>query len=84
MRKMKGTVCGWSSNRAFFALRTDYGYTVLEVHYGELEMGDVVSGDLDSHGSARFHNETQGGRIDGYVQAIQATREAAINLLNSV
>ena len=80
---MKGVVCGISSNQVFCAVRTDLGYTVFEVLQGEVSLGDEITGDLDSHGDASLHNSSQGSLIEAYIQAIQATKQAAERLLQS-
>ena len=80
---MKGIVCGISSNKVFYAVRTDLGYTVFEVRHGDISLGDEIFGDLDSHGDANLRNHSQGNVIEAYVQAIQATKQAAERLLQS-
>jgi hypothetical protein len=80
---MKGIVCGISSNKVFCAVRTDLGYTVFEVRYGDISLGDEIIGDLDNHGDANLRNNSQGHAIEAYVQAIQATKQAAERLIQS-
>jgi hypothetical protein len=58
------------------AAETDgYGFCVFEIlgSPDEVAVGDVVSGDLRSHGGEKFRNETQGTDVDVYVQAFDAT-----------
>lgn len=64
------------------AAQTDAGdYAVFELSGDEMEIGDVVEGDLQSLGGETYLNVTQRHRIDVFVQAIQCTRQNATDLV---
>lgn len=81
--RIKGTVCGYHAHLPRFAVRTDYGYSVVDVEEGLLRVHDQVVGELDDHGHTTLHNETTGEDVEVCVEAIQASRDAAASLLRS-
>lgn len=80
---MKGIVSGHNAQRTRYAIQTDLGYTVADIEDGELNINDVVSGNLDDHGEASLLNHTTGASATVYVEAIQATESAARTLLQN-
>ena len=81
---MKGVVHGISRNGVRCSALTDYGFTVFDITSGETFVGDVIIGNLDDHGDANLVSESTGQTIDVYIEAIQATRESAQHLLESI
>lgn len=81
---MKGTVCGFSKCQTRFAALTDYGYIVFDMEYGEVSVRDVITGNLDDHGSQVLMNQTTGQKFSAYIEAIQAEKEFAESLLQSI
>lgn len=81
---MKGRVIGIDVRKGFFAIKTDGGITVAETLEGpNVEMGDIISGNLESEGGETFINETQGIKTSVFVQGTQCTPEFAKHLLES-
>lgn len=81
-KHITGTVKYQSSNR--FAVITDHGYTVFDIEHGELSIEDRVSGCLDMHGHQDLTNQTTGHKLSAYIEAIQATQQAALDLLRCI
>jgi hypothetical protein len=79
VRFMKGIIKGIQRNR--IAIFTDYGYTVADVQSGEVNINDVVFGNLDDHGDAELKNQTTGHTLSVYIEAIQASAEIARGML---
>ena len=80
---MQGIVKGLSQNRQRAAVLTDTGYTVFDLVHGEVEVNDVISGDLASHGSQDLSNLTTTHTLSVHIEAIQATTSGARSLLKS-
>lgn len=77
---MKGVIRAINSRNGRVAIETDFGYTVVDVvSLDGVELGAEVVGDLDDHGAECF--ALNGCRLNVYVQAIHATRSAALDLL---
>lgn len=81
---MQGVVKGISHSGIRAAVLTDYGYTVFDIHSGETFLGDVLTGNLDEHGSVELKSLKSGESLDVFIEAIQATRDSARKLLQSV
>ncbi len=81
---MLGIVKGLSRNKQRVAVLTDYGYTVFDIEYGEVSMGDEITGNLDDHGSQDLTNQTTRQELSVYIEAIQATPSAAQSLLSYI
>lgn len=79
---MQGVVKGLSKNAQRVAVLTPEGYTVFDIHDGEVCMNDVITGALDDHGSQDLTNQTTRQKLSVYVEAIQATPAAARSLLS--
>lgn len=76
---MKGTVTLINPKRGFFVVEVDPGdYTVIEI-LGEynLEVGDIISGSLDSHGGEDLKNETQGETMSVFIQGVHCSASTA-------
>lgn len=69
---MKGTVSFINPRNGFFAVQVeDNDFTVIELtDTCEVEAGDVVSGDLDSHGGTSLKNVTKNEVMSVYIQGI--------------
>ena len=79
---MKGTVISVNQRKGFVAARTDHGITVIELLGGyEVEVGDVLTGDLDTHGGEKLRNETKSETMDVYIQAIHCSPASAQDLM---
>ena len=78
---MQGIVQGLSRNRQRVAVLTDSGYTVFDIEHGEASIGDVITGNLDDHGSQDLTNQTTKQTLSVNIDAIQATAESAQYLL---
>lgn len=55
----------------------DGNYTVADLNGDELALGDVVIGNLDSHGGCTWRVEAQSRIISVFVKVVQATHESA-------
>lgn len=82
---MKGVVKRIDYHKQFIAIETSEGqYSVVEVLENELpELGDVITGDLESLGGETLVNLTQNKRMDVYIQEIYADSITANRLLNA-
>jgi hypothetical protein len=81
---MHGIVKDLSRNKQRVAVLTDYGYTVFDIEYGEVSVGDQISGNLDDHGSQSLTNQTTRQPLSVYIEAIQATPSSARSLLSRI
>lgn len=80
---MKASVIAINTKKGFVAVSTENGITVFELLGGyEVEIGDVISGNLDSLGGETFINETQSEEMDVYVQGIRCTESNARQLMS--
>ncbi len=79
---MKGHVIAVNARKGFVAVSTDDGITVFELLGGyEVEIDDVISGNLDSLGGESFKNETKLEDMEVYVQGIHCTGLDAKSLM---
>lgn len=82
LHSMRATVQMLNSKTGMVAAQTMEGdYTVFELLGDEVEIGDVVEGNLHSLGGESFLNVSQRQRVEVFVQAIQATRQNATHLV---
>lgn len=81
---MKGTACYYSPKLQRVAVLTEYGYTVFDIEHGSVSIGDAISGDLNIHGGVTLFNETKKEQLAVFVEAIQATKQYALNLLSQI
>lgn len=80
---MKGEVVLVNPENGMAALMVDGGgYTSFEVLGGEVECGDVISGDLESLGGETWRNETQMEDLDVFVEDIHGSRSTARQLIS--
>jgi hypothetical protein len=79
----RGTVALINPRRGFVAVDCGDGdYTVIELlGDDDVQLEDELSGDLNALGEETFANLRTGARIGAFVQAIQASRQIAIELL---
>lgn len=81
---MQGVVKGIFRCGIRVAVLTDYGYTVFDIYFGETFFGDVLNGNLDEHRSVNLKSLKTGETLDVFIGAIHATRDATLELLQSV
>ena len=76
---MKGRVNLLSPKRFMAALMTDNNeYTSFEILGGfDVEIDDIISGDLESLGGETWPNETKHEHIEVFVEDIRGSREMA-------
>lgn len=69
---MQGSVSFVNPKNGFFIVEVGAGdYTVVEILGGyDIEIGDIIAGDLDSPGDGFLRNETQGVIMSVYVQDV--------------
>lgn len=78
---MKGLVKFINKSTDRIAVLTDDGYTVFDIEDGEVNMGDVISGNLNDHGSQNLIDQTKGHTLRVYIEAIQADAISVQSLL---
>lgn len=81
---MDGTVRLVNKSIQRFGVVTEYGITVFDLQSGELDINQVVSGNLDDLGDQRLLNQTTGAPLSAYVEAIQADAQTARNLVGQL
>lgn len=81
---MRGIVRLTSKANGFIAIITDDSeYTVAEILGGyDIDVGDEISGDLETLGGTTFLNLTKSEEMDVYVQDIHASKKRALDLLD--
>ena len=81
---MEGVVKFVSEEMNVFAIETDNGFTIFElVETDHIELGDVVSGSLESAACNSLFNHSRGAKLEVYVRDIVPTLEAAEALVYS-
>ena len=79
---MKANVITINHKKGVVAVETANGITVFELLGGyEVELGDIISGRLESLGSETFRNETKQENLDVYVQGIHCSPQIAKQLM---
>lgn len=80
---MKGSVAFINPSIGFFAVMVENNdYTVIETSdIGEFEIGDIVSGNLNSHGDEKIKNITKDQIISVYIQSVHSTASNARGLV---
>ncbi|MGL4768222.1 MAG: hypothetical protein ACRCV6_09135 [Formosimonas sp.] len=79
---MQGIVKWLSQNNQRAAVLTDYGYTVFDIESGSVSYDDIVSGNLDEHGSDVLTNQTTGQTLSVDIEAIQVTASVVQSLIS--
>ena len=78
---MDGTVVLVNQRKGFFAVEVGAGsgdFTVVELLDScEVAVGDIVSGDLHSHGGEELMNKTQRQSMSVYIQGIHCAASTA-------
>ncbi|MGC2425321.1 MAG: hypothetical protein WA666_13325 [Nitrospirota bacterium] len=75
---MKGTVVEYNPKRGTCIVKDNSNeYSVLELLGHEVEVGDVISGNLHNLGSETVFNETQMEAMSVYIQDIHASLKVA-------
>lgn len=79
---MQGKVIIINNRKGFIAVQTDYGVTVIEL-LGDynIELEDIISGDLESCGSEDLFNMTQDEEMNTYIQATGCSRSCIKELM---
>ena len=80
---MKGKVALLNIKRGMAALITESeDFTTFELHGNEVEIGDIISGDLESLGGATWYNETKMENIDVFVEDILGSKATALKIIS--
>jgi hypothetical protein len=79
---MKGIVKYINKKMNRVAVLTELGYTVFDIHQGEVNMNDEITGNLDDHGSHNLVDQTTGHTLRVYIEAIQADLQFVRSLLD--
>lgn len=79
---MIGKVIGINSRKGLVAVDTTDGITIFELLGGyEINIGDTISGNLDTHEGETLYNKSQNEAIDVYIEAIHCSLEHAKEML---
>lgn len=79
---MRGTVIGVVQSRGMCIVDCGEGdHSLLEILGGDVEIGDVLRGALDSLGGETVRNITQGVELDVSVENHSMTRRSALRAL---
>lgn len=80
---MRGIVIAVNSVRGMVVVETDEGsYSAIELIGGyDVELGDILSGNLETEGAETIRNVSQSERMDAYVQGVYPTEEPAIEII---
>lgn len=79
---MQGIVKGFSKSKQRIAVQTELGFTVFDRIHGDVSIGDVITGNLNEHGSQDLTNQTTQQTLSVYIEAIQASASVAQSLLS--
>ncbi len=82
---MRGVVVHHEHRNGLIAIRDNKGeFTVAELIGGQVvERGDVVSGNVEHHGSQTLINETRNEKINVFIQGIGVTENQVIRMLQN-
>ena len=77
---MKGKVVLLNPRKAMAALLTENGeYTSFAILRGcDVELGDIMSGELESFGSETWHNETKSEKVEVMIEDIYGNKRTAL------
>ncbi len=80
---MKGKVALINPQRGLAALITENDeYTTFEPLGYDVEIGDIISGDLESVGGETWQNITKGEEIEVMVEDIYGSKSIAVQLIS--
>ena len=80
---MKGKIVLINNRREMAALITERGeYTSFDTRGSDVEIGNIISGDLESVGFEEWLNETNGEKIEVFVEDICGARETALRMIS--
>ncbi len=80
---MKGEIVFFNSQRRMAAALTENNeYTVFELLDHEIEIGDFITGNLESLGGETFYNETSFEEMDVFVEEIQVSEKSALQMIS--
>ena len=80
---MKGKVTLININRGMAALVTENNeYTSFELLGHDVELGDIIIGDLESLSGETWYNKTQMEEIDVAVEDIHGTKQIALSIIS--
>ncbi len=82
---MKGTVVHHEHRNGFIVIRDEKGAFAIAELQGDqdVEMGDVVSGDLQTSGGATLFNHTQDESMDVLIKGVGLSEQDAISQILS-
>jgi len=79
---MQGKVVLINLKREMAALITENNeYTSFEILGSVINIGDIVTGDLESLGGETWFNETQRDEIEVFVEDIHGSKESALRMI---
>jgi len=79
---MKGIVRFLNLRNGLVAVETNQGFSVFEIRQRcAIDIGDVITGHLDSSGVETLHNTTRGESFDVSIENIHCSRPEATELL---
>jgi hypothetical protein len=80
---MTGKITLINPKRGMAALITENDeYTSFDTRGCEIEVGDIISGDLESLGSETWTNETRGEIMEVFVEGVFDSRKTALRLVS--
>lgn len=80
---MKGKIALYNPKRGMAALITENDeYTSFELLGHDIEVGDVITGDLESLGGETWYNQTQMEEIEVFVEDIHGSRQIALRIIS--
>lgn len=80
---MRGEVTLINPKRGMAALVTENEeYTSFELLGYDVEIGDIIRGDLESVGSETWYKETQMEKIEVMVEDIYGSRQTALSIIS--
>jgi hypothetical protein len=83
--QMRGVVVYHEHHHGLIAIHDDRDeFAVVELVGGQVvERGDVISGDIENHGSQTLMNETKNEQINVLIQGIGMTETQVIQMLQN-
>lgn len=81
---MKGKIVLLNPKRGMVTALTENGeYTSFEILGGyDVEIGDVISGNLESLGGETFYNQTKKEKFEVFVEDIYNTKDIALEIIS--
>ena len=80
---MEGKIVLINPKRGMASLITEYGeYTSFELLGCDVEIGDIIIGNLESIGSETWRNETKMKEIDVFVEDTHGDKRSALSIIS--